>query len=104
MTTTTTTLSRREPRSQCGRMMAAAREEVKVSPLALSPERAAAAINCGRAHLYTMLRTGELRSIRVNGGRRIVPVSELEAWIARQLAAGDAASPANTANTAEPCA
>jgi len=52
--------------------------------LLLAPENAAQLLGCGRTHVYTLLRRGELKSIRVGRLRRI-PRSEIEAYIMRQL-------------------
>ncbi len=52
--------------------------------LLLAPSDAAQLLGCGRTHLYSLLRKGELRSIRIGRLRRI-PRTEVEAYIERQL-------------------
>ena len=47
---------------------------------------AAAALGLGRSVTYRLLMSGELVSLRI-GGRRLVPVGEIDAFIERQLAA-----------------
>ncbi len=49
-------------------------------PLAVSPAEAARLIGIGRTKLYEALSSGDLRSFRF-GRRRLIRVSELEAWI-----------------------
>ena len=54
--------------------------------LLLRPEESAEIIGVSRARLYEILgEPGGIRSIKVGRSRRI-PVSEIEDWIARQLA------------------
>lgn len=63
-------------------------------PLLYTVEESAQRANVGRTTMYKLIRGGEVRSIKVRRTRRIPP-AELEAYIARQLAAqnggGDAA-------------
>lgn len=51
--------------------------------LLLSPKEACHLLNLGRSHLFKLLATGELRSIKVGKLRRI-PFTELTVWIERQ--------------------
>lgn len=57
--------------------------------LALSVTEAANAIAISRASAYRMVDRGELPSITI-GGRKVVPVAALEAWIAEQTSNVDA--------------
>lgn len=57
--------------------------------LALSVTEAAHAIAISRASAYRMVDRGELPSITI-GGRKVVPVAALEAWIAEQTTDVDA--------------
>lgn len=61
--------------------------------LLVRPIEACKRLNMGRTRLYQEMATGRLRSIRV-GGLRLIPVAELESYIARTMAeqnGGDAA-------------
>jgi len=49
--------------------------------LALSPEQAAVALGLGRTMVYGLIKTGQLRSLRV-GTRRIIPVGAVEEFLA----------------------
>jgi excisionase family DNA binding protein len=53
--------------------------------LLLRPEEAADAIGVSRARMYELLAAGEISSLKIGRSRRI-PLSELERWIARELA------------------
>lgn len=55
-------------------------------PLAHSPERAAKRLGVSTRSVYTLIANDELRSFKV-GKRRLIPESECQAFIARQLAA-----------------
>lgn len=57
----------------------------KVERLALRPQEMARTLGVGRTTAYQMLRSGEIRSIRV-GNAIIVPVREIESWLERQRA------------------
>jgi excisionase family DNA binding protein len=54
--------------------------------LLVSPRAAARILGIGRDYLYGLLRSGELRSLRV-GRKRLIPRFELEDFVRRQLAA-----------------
>jgi excisionase family DNA binding protein len=54
-----------------------------ILPLAYTPDQAAAALGCSRAHIFRLLRAQEVPSFHIGRCRRIL-VSELEAW-AQQL-------------------
>lgn len=58
--------------------------------LMLRPEEGAEAIGVSRARFYELLAEGRIKSIKVGRSRR-VPVSELNQWIADELAAQGAA-------------
>jgi len=50
----------------------------------LSPEQAAARLGVGRTTLYGLLKSGELRSVRIGRLRR-VPLGELRSYMAHLL-------------------
>jgi excisionase family DNA binding protein len=50
----------------------------------LAARAAARELGIGRDRFYELLRTGAVRSVAV-GNRRLVPRSELQAWIEREL-------------------
>ena len=54
--------------------------------LLLTPEEAARAVGLSRARLYQLLADGSIPSMKVGRARRI-PVSELQGWIRREIAA-----------------
>lgn len=56
------------------------------SRLLLRPEEAAERLGIGRAHLYELLRRGELRSISLGSHARRIPVEDLEAFVAAKRA------------------
>lgn len=53
-----------------------------VGLLLLRPEQAAAALSIGRTAVFELMRSGQLRSIRV-GGRRRIPASALAEFVQR---------------------
>jgi excisionase family DNA binding protein len=57
---------------------------VNGEPLLLGVREAARRLGIGRDRCYELVRRGELRAVAV-GRRRLIPRSELEVWIARQL-------------------
>ena len=59
-----------------------------VPVLLVRPEDAAQALGVGRTKVYELIRSGDLRSVRVGGLRRI-PVTALDEFVARLE--GDAA-------------
>jgi excisionase family DNA binding protein len=48
----------------------------------LTPDEAATALGMGRTYIYALLRTRQLRSVKLGTARRI-PVQALESYIAR---------------------
>lgn len=56
-----------------------------VAPLAVSPRKAATYLDVGHDAIYQLLRQGRLRSVKL-GRRRLIPVSELERFLADELA------------------
>lgn len=52
------------------------------APLAVSPAEAARILGIGRTHLYELIGTGALRSVRL-GSRRLIPIAALEECLAR---------------------
>jgi len=53
------------------------------APLAVTPDQAAAMLSISRSALYGLLRTGELRPMRMDRSRRI-PVADIEAFVQAQ--------------------
>ena len=53
-------------------------------PLLVGVKDAARMAGVGRDWFYSAVREGRVRSLRV-GRRRLIPVTELKAWIAREL-------------------
>jgi excisionase family DNA binding protein len=60
-----------------------------VDALAFNPDRAAEMIGLGRTKTYEVIRTGELRSIKV-GRRRLVPLSAITEFLSQSSAPGAA--------------
>lgn len=58
---------------------------VVVNPLAVSPRRAATYLGVGHDAIYQLLNQGRLRSVKL-GRRRLIPLSELERFLAEELA------------------
>jgi excisionase family DNA binding protein len=56
--------------------------EEYMEKLLLSPEEAAGALGVGRSRVYDLMRTRQLRSVRIGKSRR-VPVSEIHAYVER---------------------
>jgi excisionase family DNA binding protein len=54
-------------------------------PLAVSPRKAALCLDVGHDAIYQLLNEGRLRSVKL-GRRRLIPVSELERFLADELA------------------
>lgn len=52
----------------------------RIESLAVSTSAAAGMIGVSRPTLYTLLRTGEIKSFKL-GSRRLVPTSDLAAWV-----------------------
>ncbi len=56
-----------------------------VQPLAVSPRVAARYLDVGHDAIYRLLGEGRLRSVKL-GRRRLIPVVELERFLAEELA------------------
>jgi excisionase family DNA binding protein len=56
--------------------------ETTVLPLVYTPEEAAIQLRISRTKVYALLRRGEVRSVKIDGSRRI-PVAALSEYIAR---------------------
>jgi excisionase family DNA binding protein len=56
-----------------------------ISPLAVSPRKAASYLDVGHDAIYQLLNEGRLRSVKL-GRRRLIPLSELERFLAAELA------------------
>lgn len=54
-----------------------------IEKLAYSIEEATDALGVGRTHMFDLLRRGEIDSIK-SGRRRLIPVSALRAYLARE--------------------
>jgi excisionase family DNA binding protein len=59
-----------------------------MKPLLLTTREAAKELGVGRDRCYQLIRTGAIRSVPV-GNRRLIPRSELEAWIQRAMEGGE---------------
>jgi excisionase family DNA binding protein len=55
-----------------------------IAPLAVSPRKAATILDVGHDAIYTLLNAGRLRSVKI-GRRRLIPVSELERFLAEEM-------------------
>jgi excisionase family DNA binding protein len=66
------------------RVTAAADQVRATQPLALRPAEAAQALSLSHSALYALLMRGELKSLKV-GRVRLIPISELNAFIGRRL-------------------
>jgi excisionase family DNA binding protein len=53
-----------------------------ITPVLLTAEEAAEALRVGRSKVYDLMRTGRLRSVKVDGLRRI-PIAALEEFVRR---------------------
>jgi excisionase family DNA binding protein len=53
--------------------------------MAVSPRKAASYLDVGHDAIYQLLRQGRLRSVKL-GRRRLIPVRELERFLADELA------------------
>ena len=60
-------------------------ESPKLSPLAVSPRRAAQYLDVGHDAIYTLLNQGRIRSVKL-GRRRLIPAVELERFLADEMA------------------
>lgn len=49
-------------------------------PLALSPDDAARALSLGRTKLFAMIRSGQLKAVKV-GSRTLVPIAAIKALL-----------------------
>ena len=56
----------------------------EVEPVLLSVEEAARCLGVGRTQVFVLLRQGALKSVRI-GRRRLIPRSELDAYVQREL-------------------
>ncbi|MCL4423100.1 MAG: helix-turn-helix domain-containing protein [Actinobacteria bacterium] len=65
--------------------VAATRDRTWRQPLLLTPEEAAEILRISRAHLYELILSGLIRSIKIGRCRRIPP-SALEEFVAAMLA------------------
>jgi len=54
-------------------------------PLLLTVPQAAAALGLSRATFYRLIQAGQLKTVKI-GGRRLVPPSSLEGYVARLVA------------------
>jgi len=62
-------------------------ERTALAPLNVNVDQAAAMLGFGRVLVYNLLNSGEIASLKV-GSRRLVPVAELDAFIARRSVRG----------------
>jgi excisionase family DNA binding protein len=59
--------------------------DFKVEPLAHSPDRAGQRLSINTRAVYTLIATGELRSMKI-GKRRLIPEAELQRFLQRKMA------------------
>lgn len=71
--------------------MKSSHTDTELRPLALPPRGACAALNVGTTKLYELLNANELEAFSIGRARRIT-VASLEAYVARQVAAHNAAA------------
>jgi excisionase family DNA binding protein len=57
-----------------------------IPPQLLSIEQAGQALNIGRSKIYQLIRSQEIHTVKL-GKRRLVPASEVQAFVARLAAA-----------------
>jgi excisionase family DNA binding protein len=57
-----------------------------IAPQLLSIEQAGQALNIGRSKIYQLIRSQEIHTVKL-GKRRLVPASEVQAFVARLAAA-----------------
>lgn len=57
--------------------------DATTSPIAVGPMEAARLAGVGRTMLYQAIASGDLRSLKI-GRRRLIKLSELEAWLDAQ--------------------
>jgi excisionase family DNA binding protein len=57
---------------------------VPVIPLAVSPRKAARYLDVGHDAIYQLIGQGRIRSVKL-GRRRLIPVSELQRFLAEEL-------------------
>jgi excisionase family DNA binding protein len=57
-------------------------ETTTTTPVLLRPEDVAKALQIGRTKVFELIRTGELRSIKLGGSRRVSPAA-LADYVAR---------------------
>lgn len=55
-----------------------------VEPLVYTAQQAGEALGIGVNRVYTLIESGSLRAVKI-GRRRMVPITECHAWLARQL-------------------
>ena len=65
-------------------------ESRAIEPLAHSPENAARRLGVSTRQIYVLIASGELKSFK-SGKRRMVPDSELRAYVLRQMEMTEAA-------------
>jgi len=59
-------------------------ETPTVFPLAVSPRKAAQYLDVGHDAIYTLLNQGRIKSVKL-GRRRLIPVVELERFLADEM-------------------
>jgi hypothetical protein len=60
-------------------------QAVKVTPLAVSPRVAGEMLDFGKTQIFRLLKSGELKSFRAGGARRVL-MSSISEYIARRIA------------------
>lgn len=59
-------------------------EVPSLAPLAVSPRKAAHYLDVGHDAIYTLLNQGRIRSVKL-GRRRLIPIVELERFLADEM-------------------
>ena len=76
--------------NSAGHPLTTQKEDRAVAQILLTVPEAAAALAISRSKLYELMAAGLIRSVRIDGSRR-VPVKVLEAYVAGLLDGGTAA-------------
>ena len=58
------------------------REAAPLAPLAVRVERAAEIMGVSRAHVFRLIQSGKLRTVK-SGSRRLVPLASIEEYFAQ---------------------
>jgi len=73
---------RLQPEEEVKELQATPQRDLTVLRLSYSVDEAAHTLGIGRSLLYRLLKTKDLRAVKI-GGRTLIPVREIEAYLAR---------------------